>query len=310
LSPAIRTMSRADAKRRLGIRPEQVVLLSVGTEFKYAPVAGPGFLEVLLPVIREHQEVVLLAVGPRNRGEWAAAHESTRGRIAALGRRHDTALLFQAADVYVDPIPCTSPTAALEAGSYALPIISYSTHVGDAEVFSPGAPGLDGSVWRFDTVPAFAEALSRLIVDAGCRREWGARARQSIDRHHQGPQWVARLPAIYAMAASAAPAAGEVTSSADQCQVDRVDVLINRLYRVDRDGLGGIIDEHVRGLPLAGRVAVLRRLLAVNRSFSFDLFLPNALARGLTVRPPYWGAIRRWLSRPQVAVQGDRCASA
>ncbi len=47
------------------------------------------------------------------------------GACRALGRRLDTPLLFEAADVYLDSFPFTSPTALLEAGSYGLPLVAY-----------------------------------------------------------------------------------------------------------------------------------------------------------------------------------------
>jgi len=304
-----RTGSRADAKRRLGLKPDTVVLLSVSTEFKFAPVWGPGFLEVLLPVLAQHENAVLVAVGPRDRGEWAAARERTGGRVLPLGRRYDTAALFEAADVYIDSFPCTSPTSALEAGSYGLPVLTYTTHRGDARVFSPTAPGLDESVCALDDVDAFRAAVSAPIVDPGFRRQWGERVQRSVERHHQGAQWAARILEVYEAAAAAAPA--QARGGPDHSLADTVDVLINRLYKVDRDGLGQLIDERVRWLPLPGRAAILRKMLRVNRSFSFDLFLPRWLARQLTFRPPYWAAARQWVAGQRVgAARAGRHASA
>jgi glycosyltransferase involved in cell wall biosynthesis len=308
LPPVDRTQSRADARAALGLRADQVVLLSVGTEFKYAPVGGPGFLDVLRPLVEKHEAAVLLVVGPRQKGEWGAAYETTGGRIRALGRRYDTATLFQAADVYLDSFPFTSPTAALEAGSHGLPLVAYCPHTGDARVLSPGAPGLDESIQRRCDPEAYGAAVSALIEGPDLRRQLGERARLAIDHHHRGAAWLDQLAEVYRSASAIAPRGDR--PAADRFEPDTIDVYISRLYGVDREGLGQFIDQHVRALPLSARVAVLRRMLRVNRSFSFDLFLPHWCAARLSWRPPYWGSIRKMLAKHDVPPRRpDPCAS-
>ena len=296
LSPMQRTRWRAEAKMQLGLAPDAVVLLSVGTAFKYEPIAGPGFLETLLPLVRQHERAVLLVVGPQPTGEWARAFEATGGRVRALGRQLDPAPLYEAADVYLDSFPFTSPTAMLEAGSYGLPLVAYSPHSGDAEVLSPGAPGLDVSMCRNRDGEAYAYTVSKLIQDPDFRQTLGDTARRAIDGHHRGGAWRGCLADLYTIAAAAGPRL-PVAERPDKCVPDEVDVYISRLYGIDDDEVGGIIDRHVRALPWSRRVAVLRRMLAVNRSFSFDLFLPAWLASRASWRPPYWRTLRRAIAR-------------
>ena len=290
-----RTQSRAEAKARLGLDPDAVVLLSVGTEFKYVPAGGTGFLDLVLPVMTAHERAVLLTVGPRDTGAWAVARERTRGRVVPLGRQEDPAPLFEAADVYLDSFPFASPTAALEAGAYGLPLVAYCPYAGDAQVLSPGAPGLDDSVCRLEDANQYVETVSRLIVNADTRQVMGERARQAIEHHHQGSGWLDRLSVVYSVAGEVRPRADG--PSEDRFEADRLDVMIDRLYGVDADAVGRMIDTHVRPLPVAARRAILRRMLRVNRSFSFDLFLPTWLATRLSWRPPYWNVIRRSLAR-------------
>jgi hypothetical protein len=307
LPPIDRTQSRAAARAELDLRDDQVVLLSVGTEFKYAPAGGPGFLDVLRPLLDKHDDAVLLVVGPRQKGEWSAAYERTGGRIRALGKRYDTATLFQAADVYLDSFPFTSPTAALEAGSYGLPLVAYCPHTGDAQVLSPGAPGLDDSICACRDLEGYAASISELICDPGLRRQLGERARRAIDHHHRGPAWLDRLGDVYRIASAIAPR--WQPPAEDRFEPDMLDVFISRLYGVNQDGLGQFIDQHVAALPLAARVAVLRRMLDVNRSFSFDMFLPRWCASRLSWRPPYWGAIRKMLAKHDPQPRTKPCES-
>lgn len=300
LPPAERTLSRADAKAQLGLPRDSVVLLSVGTGFKYEPVGGPGFLEVLLPVITKHHEAVLLIVGPKPTGDWAAAYENTGGRVVALWRRYDTATLFQAADVYLDSFPFTSPTAALEAGSYGLPLVAYCPRTGDAQVLCPGAPGLDESVCRLNDVPAYAQTVSRLIADPDLRQKLGDFARRSVEHNHTGAQWFERLEDLYRLASRTTPLAMQGRSEhreVDEIEVGELDVVLNGLYGIGCEGLGAVIDRYVRPFPFATRMAILRRMLNVNRSFSFDMFIPGCLPARIPWRPPGWKMARRLISQ-------------
>ena len=310
LPPVERTRWRSEAKTELGLAKDAIVLLSVGTGFKYTPISGPGFLDTLLPVMQQYPDAVLLVVGPQPEGEWARASEATGGRVMALGRRLDTALLFEAADVYLDSFPFTSPTALLEAGSYGLPLAAYCPHKGDAEVLSPGAPGLDASICRNRDLEAYAYTVSRLIDDPEFRRELGDRARRAIDLHHRGTQWTGRLADLYAIAA--AGKARNASKAPDACVPEEVDVLVSRLYGVGEDTIGGLIDSHVRALPWARRAAVLRRMLGVNRSFSLELFLPAWLASRASWRPPFWPVLRRTIARrrPAGSPRMTSCVSA
>jgi hypothetical protein len=309
LPPVERTRWRTEAKAQLGLPADSIVLLSVGTGFKYVPISGPGFLDTLLPVVARHEHAVLLTVGPQPTGEWARASQATGGRVQALGRRLDTALLYEAADIYLDSFPFTSPTALLEAGSYGLPLVAYCPHKGDAEVLSPGAPGLDGSICSNRDLEAYAYTVSRLVEDAEFRRELGEGARREIDMHHRGSHWTAQLSSLYTKAAtSSAPGASR---RADQAVAEQVDVLVSRVYGVDEQTIGGFIDSRVRRLSWLRRTAVLRRMLAINRLFSFDLFLPAWLASRASWRPPFWPVLRRALGRRPSAPSGvTTCVSA
>ena len=288
LPRAERTLTRAEAKGKLGLSADTTVLLSVGTGFKYARVGGPGFLDVLWPVVSRHDDAVLLVVGPRANGDWAVAQDATNGRIVPMGPRYDTATLFQAADVYLDSFPFTSPTAALEAGTYGLPLIAFAPRRGDARVLCPGAPGLDEAMCRETEVAAYQRAVERFMADPDLRAEYGERARSAIEHHHMGGEWAAHLAGVYRAASTVTPA--RVPIVPDRCSVDEVDLVINGLYRSDSDGVGGFIDRYVRPLPFTARVAVLRRLLDVNRSFSFQMFIPGRIPAW---RPPGWKTVRR-----------------
>ncbi len=85
LQPRGRTVERDEAKRRLGIDPEQVLLVTAADGSKYRPVGPPGFLDLVTPVLQRHEHVLLHAAGPVPDAAWQAAAQQTNGRIRALG---------------------------------------------------------------------------------------------------------------------------------------------------------------------------------------------------------------------------------
>ena len=80
---------------------------------------------------------------------------------------------------------------------------------------------------------------------------------------------------------------------------------------LDDTTIGALIDRHVRSLPWMRRTAVLRRMLGVNRAFSFDLFLPAWVASRASWRPPFWPVLRRAMARRgTVSPRVTSCVSA
>ena len=122
-SPA--SITQKQAKRELGYEPNVVVLLTIATPFKYSAPGHIAFLDLVTPVLAEHAQAVLIAIGPDSKGSWRSAGIQTDGRIVALGKRWDNEIFYSAADIYLDSVPFSSSTSLLEAGSRGKPLLGY-----------------------------------------------------------------------------------------------------------------------------------------------------------------------------------------
>jgi glycosyltransferase involved in cell wall biosynthesis len=194
---ASRTLSRAGAKRALGLEERDTVLLTVANAFKFDPVGGVGFLDLVAPVVASRRRVVLLAVGPSDAGAWREAGDRSGGRIRALGVRSDLSVLHQAADVYIDSYPIGSLTSFLEAGTFGTPLVRLCPEPG-WEVLCSDDPGRDTPVAVSPASAAqFGDELSRLLDDAQRREALGAAARDAIEAAHGPGPWQEALEAVY-----------------------------------------------------------------------------------------------------------------
>ena len=201
-----RTFSRREAKRRLGHPEDALILLSVARAVKYRSVAGQSYANVHLPFLQRHGDAALVVLGSGRRDDWETASAQVGGRIIGLPESEDTALHYQAADIYVDSFPFVSTTSLLEAGRCGTPLVSRYPFPPGAEILSADMPGLMETLQRPRTAAAYRELLSRLAADAAVREELGQATWRGIAALHGGPAWRAALDKVYALSARVPPA--------------------------------------------------------------------------------------------------------
>lgn len=269
LDPIVRTLSREDAKRRLGLPINSVVLLSVARAPKYTSKDGLNFALTHVPVLQKYQESFLLVVGPEHSDDWERANEKTGGRIKAFGTRADVALFFQAADIYVDAFPMVSVTSLLEAGSFGLPLVSRCPHSKRSVIWCADSPGLEHMI-RCRNIDDYRDKLCCLVQDAKLRIELGRNTQELITRIHGGEKWIESLEMFYARAKmiSKQPA---VSFPRSQRNISEPDLLMPQLLSDGKE----LVDVFFR----------YREVLPIDWSMvTFLLLRPKVLARILLAR--------------------------
>jgi hypothetical protein len=258
LTGVARGGDREEARRQLGIGPDQVLLLTIGSEYKFGPIGGAHFLDAVEPVVAAHPQTVLLAAGPPDEGRFADARRSTGGRVRALGGLPSVDHLYAAADIYLESYPCSSGTAVREAAAHGAPVVTFAPDPVEAELI--GSDASLASVWqRGESAADYLRIVSELIVDPAARAHWGAAARDSVARAQDGDHWVEMVEGIYRQAIALGPLdAAELDEPSEELTAH--DTLVHRIH-----GFTG------KQIPLAGAELAADRLELAARSHAVRL---------------------------------------
>lgn len=190
------TSSRELAKRKLGIDPGQIVLLSIAAEHKYVPCGEYNFYSVANEIITRHSNTQILIVGPSDAGQWQKLRLQTGGRVRALGIHKNLDIFHNAADLYLDSFSIGSLTASLEPGSKGIPVVG---------LVNPLAPLLSSEDISFKKINGditdvkdYIARVDSLINDRLLRSSVGEKTRQFILEDHD-LKWGEYLKSIYSM---------------------------------------------------------------------------------------------------------------
>lgn len=253
LEPVCRTLSRSEAKRRLGLDENSVLLLSIARGVKYKTIDGISFADAHVPLLQKYEQANLIVIGPGELEDWSAAIEQTQGRIRVLGETADTAVFYQAADIYVDSYPFISITSLLEAGSYGVPSVSRYPYPSDAcAILGSDMPGLTGNLIRVRDREEYTTVLSRLIENENARLSLGEATQRKIEEIHWGDRWQDSLDKVYWSAISLSQSKITVNSnSTEPIFLGEPDVFLARIHKT---ALDKVMHWHMTLLPLGERL--------------------------------------------------------
>ena len=134
---------KREAKKRIGIPEDSIVILTVGASFKYLPLDGLDFVGVCESVLKELPGAFLLAVGVNDDPRWRAASARSGSRMRALGTIPQSRLgaIHNAADVYIEAFPVRDHNRPAGSGSQRNPCSSSACAMSTAVRVGRGCVG-------------------------------------------------------------------------------------------------------------------------------------------------------------------------
>lgn len=188
---------RQELRAELGIRPEEVVIGTVGRL-----VYEKGYAELFAAAERLRPGARLVVIGPEDPEKADAVprsvmEEAGRSGVLFLGHRDDVERFYAVFDVFALPSHREGyPRAAMEAAASGLPLVATDIR-GCRQVVEHGKNGFLVPVRQPD---ALAEALARLTMSEGLRAQMGRQSRVRAEEQFDEGRIVATVMATYAAA--------------------------------------------------------------------------------------------------------------
>lgn len=251
-----RETSQTEAKRQLKINESTIVLLSIARAVKYRTSDGTTFADAHIAFLKSHKNAMLIVVGPGDDEDWSAVIQQTQGRIRVYGETNNTAVFYQAADIYIDSFPFVSITSLLEAGIYGVPLVSRYPYSSDkCEIFGADMPGLTGNLIQVKTLEEYTKVLDHLVEDEKFRLSLGEKTKQQIEKIHTGDNWQKSLDAIYERAIDL-PRMVLLSELKDEVSISEPDVLLQKICPFQKADLDELILKRARLMPLNKRFLI------------------------------------------------------
>jgi hypothetical protein len=194
---------KAEARKQLGLPADALIVLTIGEPYKFIPMPGCSFPEVVQSLCAKNSRLLVVAVGPSEFDPFPELKGLTGGRFMPAGFVKDRNILelyYFAADIYLDCIPWGSLTAVLDAAQRGLPVQRLANPY--QSLLWVSDPALN-SVVREASNPdeLVAGVLEWLEWPEENRSELGSRFRTAVMRDHCGASWKFRWldPVVGAM---------------------------------------------------------------------------------------------------------------
>jgi glycosyltransferase involved in cell wall biosynthesis len=260
IDPSQRDLSRVEAKRLLGIPEDSVLLLSIARATKYNTIDGISFADAHVSLLKKYEQVFLVVVGAGYRADWTTAIEKTQGRIISYSEREDTAIFYQAADIYVDSFPFNSTTSLLEAGSYSVPLVSRFPYSDASTILGADMPGLTGTLIRTKNIEEYMTSLSRLIENKEYCLSLGEATHRKIIEIHTKDYWKNKLEEIYTYATNISSIIS-TSNLTDQPFMGEPDIFISKIHGGDNNFMDSVIQSRLRAIPFVHRLSLWFKLV-------------------------------------------------
>ena len=261
VSPTIRTQTREQARKDLGVKDDEVLLVSVARRDKYRTVEGQSYADAHTAVLRKFPNARLMVVGADDQPDWQASIHATDGRIEPLSPRVPKQYL-EAADIYLDSYPFCSATSMMEAAGYGLPCITRFVLPKDARICGMDHPGLYGPLVEVNNLASYQTKLSELVANAGLRKSAGDAIHESVKRSNVAPGWCSYLEAAYTVACALPRPDGHAifAGSADTPEFGEPDIRIEDIYGRQRPDRHQLLKEHLGQLGFSERLRAWRTI--------------------------------------------------
>jgi glycosyltransferase involved in cell wall biosynthesis len=195
LSYSTEQISREDARQKLGIPNDQLVLLSIGRAEKYRPYSSYDFVSTANKILDRERTAHLYVVGESEAGIFPYLRCSLHDRLHFVGSVEDPSWYRSAADIYLESFPFGSQTSVLEAALHGIPIVPAYAPLFKLLVANDDA--IQDLLQNPQDEQEYLERVALLIQNLQQRIALGESLRDRLLIDHVAEGWLNRLAALY-----------------------------------------------------------------------------------------------------------------
>ena len=179
-------LSRAEFRKKLEIPEDRIVLLSVGTSYKYKPYGLLNFPDAMLKMVERDPDLLCIVIGPSPaEPAWERVVAQSKGAIRVLGIVRDIVGYYCAADIYLEGFPFGSITASLDSVLVGTPVVRAPM------LLTPllGLGQYQGMNETAGSIEAYQAQVSSYVKDRAFREAAASRQRAAVESIHAGAGW-------------------------------------------------------------------------------------------------------------------------
>jgi hypothetical protein len=188
-------VTRVEAKQKLGIDPNKILAISMGSFYKFVPNETYDFFSTIEEIMNKNPDLLVKIIGVSENEDLQKLNFNFHNQIELLGIIENTNHYKQAADIIIDPMPYGSYTSVLEFcafGSY--PIITYNPN----KLFDLSQdPALNGLIQVASNRAEYIDSFNKIISDNDRRNKIAEIIKFNMAKYHSGPNWLEKYHSIF-----------------------------------------------------------------------------------------------------------------
>ena len=189
------TLSRHDSRLNLGIKEEDIIVLTVASYYKIIPHENYNYFRLINEALSINPQVQVLVVGTTEKQALNYYKFSNTSRVKFLGLVEDPRMYYASADIYLDSMPIGSFTSILEATYFEnFPILAINP---PTSLNMASEPFLDGLVTHATNETQCLMFMRDAIGDEDYRRRVCIEISDRVREIHIGENWENYLHDIY-----------------------------------------------------------------------------------------------------------------
>ncbi len=190
-------LSRQAVRQAWNLPLDSVVVLSIGSRFKFDPLEEPDFLRTWTHILQCAPRAVLCMVGFPPDRRWHNAQAQWGHRLRVLGplQAEPLAQLLCAADIYAEGFPLGTTTALLESVNAGLPALMAPPPYGPP--LGTDGVAIDEFWPRPDSRATYVQQALLWLNEPEIRQQHAKRMQSSVQAHHTGMGWAHHLARAY-----------------------------------------------------------------------------------------------------------------